>query len=139
MRRSMHWYISILHGKLCLLLNEVYGAVIGYTLSVNCRCVYCKITDIIVADVADKLRNDPSLKVFRIDGSKNEVHHPQVDINAFPKLYFFPAHHKREVAYYYDGDRTTFGLTDFVMAHMNPDDHVEENVEAGTGDVEAEL
>lgn len=75
-----------------------------------------------MADVADKFKKDSRLKVFRIDGSKNEVHHPQVDVNAFPKVYFFPANRKREVAYYYDGDRTTFALNDFVVAHMNPTD-----------------
>eukprot|EP01031_Cornospumella_fuschlensis_P052123 gene52123-63718_t len=102
-------------------------------------CLFCKITDIIVADVADKFHNDPTFRVFRMDGSKNEVHHPHVDINAFPKVYFFPAHRKRDVAFYFDGDRTTLALTDFVTGLLNPVEHGRESVEENPGSVDAEL
>ncbi len=43
-----------------------------------------------IADIANRLKDDSSFKLYRIDGSKNEVVSKGVKIYAFPTIYFFP-------------------------------------------------
>ncbi len=44
-----------------------------------------------IADIANRLKDDSSFKLYRIDGSKNEVVSKGVKIYAFPTIYFFPS------------------------------------------------
>jgi hypothetical protein len=46
----------------------------------------------IITDVGIQMKDDQSFKIYRIDGSKNEIAYKGVKVYAFPTIYLFPAH-----------------------------------------------
>jgi protein disulfide-isomerase A1 len=63
--------------------------------------------------VAYNYRLDPTVRIAKIDGSKNEVDTHSVRIKGFPTLYFFRAGDKQNPMEY-DGDRTKDAIIDFI-------------------------
>ena len=54
-------------------------------------CIHCKAIESVMTELATHYANDASFALYRIDGSKNEVHHEGVKVYAYPTIYFFPA------------------------------------------------
>lgn len=80
-------------------------------------CIHCKVTEVIVGELADQIvTRDPSIKVYRMDGQKNEVDHPDVAIVGFPTIYYF---HSNKKAVLYEGERSLSALFKFVTSSAN--------------------
>ena len=77
-----------------------------------CRCAYCKSFEIIFHQLAYLLPLE-NIQAVRIDATKNEIHHRNVHINAFPTFYFF-AIGDQSNPIEYDGDRSVQGVLKFI-------------------------
>jgi len=67
----------------------------------------------VVGELADRFKDDPSMQIVRIDGSKNDLVHPSVRIQGYPSMYFFQGTNTQNPIEY-DGDRTTTAIYDFI-------------------------
>jgi protein disulfide-isomerase-like protein len=81
-------------------------------------CGHCKSIEPIVAHTAKFYAADASFKLYKIDGSKNEVSHPKVRVRGFPTIYLFPRHDKANPVEF-DGERTIEALLDFVGTYRS--------------------
>lgn len=70
--------------------------------------------DTVIADLADHVADNPSVKVYRIDGSRNEVFHRDILVQGFPSVYVFKSH-DRAHAHFYDGERSLAGILEFLQ------------------------
>jgi hypothetical protein len=95
-----------------------------------------------MTELAIQLQDDPSFKIYRIDGARNEVLHVGVQVFAFPTIYFFPAGRYTTnlesqetvlLPLLYDGDRSVGDLLDFVQTHRRattpPTDHMNDDAD----------
>ena len=61
-----------------------------------------------------------NLRVFKIDGAKNEVYMEGLAIRGFPTLYLFPKNQKTNPIEY-DGERTFEAMLEFLAVHLHKD------------------
>lgn len=88
------------------------------TVTFYCRCAHCKSFEPIILELGKVYANDPLIKLYRIDGSKNEVSINKVRIRGYPTFYLFPSN-KKEEPIEYEGDRTIEGITLFLAVYRN--------------------
>lgn len=67
-------------------------------------------------ELATLYAHDKSIKVYRIDGSKNEIEFPVLRIRGYPTFYFF-SHHDKSHPIEYDGDRSVPIIQSFIETH----------------------
>lgn len=74
-------------------------------------CAHCKSFEPVMEDVAKVFASDKGIEFVRIDGSRNEIDHDDVDIRGYPSFYLFPM---GDAPVEYDGDRTVNAIASFL-------------------------
>jgi len=75
-------------------------------------CGHCKQLAPIYDELGEKFANVNSVVIAKMDATANEVDHPEVNVQGFPTILFFPAGEKHAVSY--DGSRDLDGFVDFL-------------------------
>uniref|UniRef100_A0A061SM56 Protein disulfide-isomerase n=1 Tax=Tetraselmis sp. GSL018 TaxID=582737 RepID=A0A061SM56_9CHLO len=76
-------------------------------------CGHCKQLDPIYRKLAKRFKKVDSVVIAKMDGTANE--HPDVNIEGFPTILFYPAGSKEAVPM--DGERTLAAMTKFIKKH----------------------
>ena len=87
-------------------------------------CYHCKSLEPILNDVAQAFQSQAvqsthqasfsHLKIFRIDGSVNEISHPNLSIKGYPMLFYFKQGMK-DFPFYFSGDKNPEGIIKFLV------------------------
>jgi len=76
-------------------------------------CRHCKQLAPIYDKLAERFAKVPSVVIAKMDATANEVDDPNVNVQGFPTIIFFPAGENKK-AMNYDGSRDLDGFTDFL-------------------------
>lgn len=79
-------------------------------------CGHCKNLAPKYEELAEKLDGVDSIMIAKIDATENEVDHPNVDVQGFPTILFFPANDKANPVVY-DGARDVDGMMEYLKAN----------------------
>ncbi|KAG7671716.1 hypothetical protein Ndes2526B_g07391 [Nannochloris sp. 'desiccata'] len=78
-------------------------------------CGHCKSLAPIYVKLAKRFRDIDSVVIAKMDGTENEV--PELEIQGYPTLLFFPAEKNAEAIKYDEGARELKDLTKFIKKH----------------------
>lgn len=79
-------------------------------------CGHCKNLAPKYEELAEKLDGVDSIMIAKMDATENEVDHPNVDVQGFPTILFFPANDKANPVVY-DGARDVDGMMEYLKAN----------------------
>lgn len=77
-------------------------------------CAHCKSFEPVMEDAAKVFASDKGIEFVRIDGSRNEIDHDDVDVKGYPSFYLFPM---GDAPVEYDGDRTVNAIASFLSKY----------------------
>ena len=76
-------------------------------------CGHCKQLEPVINDLAHYYKTDRTMRVGRIDSTKNDINHESIHIRGYPALYLFLNTDKYNPIEY-DGERTVKAMTQFI-------------------------
>lgn len=77
-------------------------------------CGHCKSIEPVISAVAKLHEKDNSVfRVYRVDGTRNDINHPAIRVKGFPVIYFFKGSDLMNPIEY-DGERTVQAIESFV-------------------------
>jgi hypothetical protein len=72
----------------------------------------------VINSLAIALKEEPDVRIGRMDMTKNDVPHPMVHVRGFPSFYFFPAG-SRDDPIEYDGERSVPAILRFIQVERS--------------------